>query len=87
MADAAPNTEVDPDVHDGLSVFIARVLGQLSLSAWLPAALCTLVVTTLAAMRIGGSLSIQAAIARIVGDPWAFLLLAGPILGSSQSRV
>lgn len=81
MADPPqPSSEVDPDVHDGLSVFIARVLGQLSLSAWLPAAFCTLVITILAAMRFGNSLSIQAAIAKIVADPWAFLLLAGPVL-------
>lgn len=56
------------------------MLGQLSLSAWLPAAFCTVVVTVLLAMRFNGALSLRGAIATMVADPWAFVLLAGPIL-------
>jgi hypothetical protein len=72
--------EPDPESHEGLSAFASRVLGQLSLSAWLPAAFCTVVVTLFLAMRFVGRLDLRAAIASIVGDPWAFLILAGPIL-------
>lgn len=76
----ADEREADPEGHEGLSAFASRVLGQLSLSAWLPAAFCTVVITVLLSMRFLGTLSLRDAIASIVRDPWAFLLLAGPIL-------
>ena len=72
--------EPDPEQHEGLSAFASRVLGQLSLSAWLPAAFSTVLVTVLLAMRFNGTLSLRTAIATMVADPWAFILLAGPIL-------
>lgn len=76
----ADERERDPEGHDGLSAFASRVLGQLSLSAWLPAAFCTVVITVLLSMRFEGRLNLRDAIGSIVANPWAFLLLAGPIL-------
>ena len=59
---------------------MAQILGQLSLSAWLPAALLTLAGTTLIQFHLQGTLNVSTALdqGRKVG--WALVLLTVPVL-------
>lgn len=64
----------------GVSAFAAKVLDQLSLSAWLPAGLLAATLTLLLQFRHQGSADLHAALTAI-GDRWlAVLLLALPVL-------
>jgi hypothetical protein len=69
---AAPN--------EGLSAFAARVLDQLSLSAWLPAALMTGAGTVLVQFRRQRSASVSDALTEITKDKVRLLVLVVPIL-------
>lgn len=65
---------------DGLSAFIARVLDQLTLSAWLPAALFTASLAVLLQFRRQGSVDIPHAIRALTIDPVRVLVLIIPLL-------
>jgi hypothetical protein len=54
---------------DGLSAFVARVLDQLSLSAWFPAALFTVSLAILLQFRRQGSDSLPHAVRVLTADP------------------
>lgn len=65
---------------DGVSAFIARVLDQLTLSAWLPAALLTASVAILLQFRSDRSVSVLTAIHTLTADPIRVLVLMVPLL-------
>lgn len=65
---------------EGVSAFVAKVLDQLSLSAWLPAALLSVSVPLLLQFRWQGSVDLRAALAAITENPIPVLLLAVPVL-------
>jgi hypothetical protein len=64
----------------GVSAFIARVLDQLTLSAWLPAALLTASVAILLQFRSDRSANILTAIRALTADPVRVLVLIVPLL-------
>ncbi len=64
----------------GLSAFIARVLDQLTLSAWLPAALLTAVSALLVQFRAQKSLDLPDALASLTAEPLRLLVIALPAL-------
>ena len=68
------------DVESGLSQFVARVLGQLTLGAWLPAALFVSVGALVTQFAIQGSVSLGPAISALLSDKWAFVILSVPVL-------
>lgn len=79
MATQAPAADAPP-VPEGLSAFVAKILDQLSLSAWLPAALLSATLTLLLQFRRQHSADLHAALIEI-GDRWVVvLLLAVPVL-------
>lgn len=61
---------------DGVSAFFARILNQLTLSTWLPAAFFTVSVAALVQFRNTGSVSAQA----LTVDPMRMLLVIIPLL-------
>lgn len=65
---------------DGLSAFIARVLDQLTLSAWFPAALLTASVAVLLQFRSDRSANVLAAVRALTADPVRVLVLVVPLL-------
>ena len=81
MSNSPEATDEGPgDVTAGVSEFIARVLGQLSLSAWLPAALLTLASASLLQFRLQGAISLSEALGQAQKAGWALALLTVPIL-------
>jgi hypothetical protein len=72
-----PEADGEPS---GISAFIAKVLNQLSLSAWLPAAIFAAAMALLYQFRASQSLDIGTAITAITGDPVALLILLIPVL-------
>jgi hypothetical protein len=76
-SDADANAAVSPD---GLSAFIARVLDQLSLSAWFPAALFTVSLAILLQFRRQGSDNLAHAVRVLTADPVRVLVLVIPLL-------
>jgi len=64
----------------GISAFIARVLDQLTLSAWLPAALLTASVAILLQFRSDRSANILTAVRALTADPVRVLVLMIPLL-------
>lgn len=81
MADRQAVGPAGTDLGDsGLSQFGARVLGQLSLSAWLPAALFTLVGALLLQFAAQGTIHLGDAIASLTSDKWTVVLLILPVL-------
>lgn len=79
----SPNATEEPDsqpASEGVSAFFARVLDQLSLSAWFPAALLTASGALLIQFRRQGSIDIWQALSSITGDKLRLLLLAVPTL-------
>ncbi len=80
---SAPPPSEAPESYEppaGLSAFAAKVLDQMSLSAWLPAAFLALSLTMLVSFKQVGRVDIADA-AQVVADDWlAFLLLALPTL-------
>lgn len=79
-AESVTSTET---VDSGLSQLVARVLGQLSLSAWLPAALLTLVGVLVVQFAAQGAIQLGDAIAALTRDKWTVVLLIVPVLVSS----
>lgn len=67
-----------PSIPEGVSAFVAKVLDQLSLSAWLPAAFVTLSVTLLVGFRANKSLDLGPLVSYVNENPWTFALLAVP---------
>ena len=63
---------------EGLSAFTAKVLDQLSLSAWLPAAFVTLSGSIVLGFRANNGLNLTPLIAYVNDHPWTFGLLAVP---------
>ena len=89
LADNFPMTQASeqsaPDAAstgppDGISAFAARVLDQLTLSAWLPAALLTASVAVLLEFRRLRSADLLAAVAALTADPVRILVLTIPVL-------
>lgn len=70
----------DSDEATGLSPFIARILGQLSLSAWLPAGLLTLALTLLIQFRALGVIDLSKAVNALTKDKGTLLILTVPVL-------
>src|SRR3954447_25429663 len=64
----------------GLSQFGARVLGQLSLSAWLPAAVLTVVGALVVQFAAQGAIQLGDAIEALTRDKWTVVLLIIPVL-------
>jgi nucleotide-binding universal stress UspA family protein len=69
-----------PPAPDGVSAFVARVLDQLALSAWLPAALLTVSTTLLLQLRAQRSANLAEALAAVTGDKLRLLILTIPTL-------
>jgi hypothetical protein len=65
---------------EGLSAFAARVLDQLSVTAWLPAALLTASIAVLFRFRQVETLDLPAAIVALTDDPFQLLVVLGPLL-------
>jgi len=72
--------EAAASTAEGVSAFVARVLDQLSLSAWLPAALLTASVAVLLEFRSTRSVNLPSAISRLTADPVRVLVLIIPLL-------
>lgn len=64
----------------GISAFVAKVLDQLTLSAWLPAAVFAASVALLLQFRRQGSANIAEAVRRLTDDPVRVLVLIVPVL-------
>jgi hypothetical protein len=73
---AAPDTAAS----SGISAFVARVLEQLTLSAWLPAALLTASVAILLQFRSTGSINILKAVSALTANPVRVLVIMIPLL-------
>lgn len=73
-------SETSDAVPDGVSAFVAKVLNQLSLSAWLPAAVFAAGVTLLAQFHAQNSLSVGVALKAITKHPGQILILVIPVL-------
>lgn len=84
MADtkSALATESVTTEPEGLSALSARILNQLSLSAWLPAAFLTLSVTFLIQFRSMGRVDVPEAAVRLTDKDqiWGVAILAVPVL-------
>lgn len=78
-----PSEEIATDTLEGLSAFVARVLDQLSISAWLPSAFLTVAGTFLLQFRAQRSLNLATASADLTKHPATVLILAVPVLVST----
>lgn len=79
----APSEVISDDALSGISAFVARVLNQLSLSAWLPSAFLTVSGSFLLQFRAQRSLNFAHAATSLTKDPATILILAVPVLVSS----
>lgn len=79
----SPSGGIAADTLTGVSAFVARVLNQLSISAWLPSALLTVAGSFLLQFRAQRSLNLAHAAAGLTKDPATVLILAVPVLVSS----
>ncbi len=66
--------------RDGVSAFIARVLDQLALSAWLPAAFLTAGIAVLLEFRSTKSANILNAVGKLTAHPVQVLVITIPLL-------
>ena len=84
MGSVDPESDADSEAstaaREGVSAFIARVLNQLQLSAWLPAAFVTASVAVLLEFRSKGSANILAAVQKLTADPAQVLVIMIPLL-------
>jgi hypothetical protein len=79
---AQPDT---PKLSPGLSAFISRVLDQLSLSAWLPAAMLVGSLTVLGQMHRQANRSFVDAANTITHRPWGtWAMLLGALILSGR---
>jgi len=81
----SPTAVSSPDAtsgttSDGISAFVARVLDQLSLSAWLPAAFLTASLALLLQFRADKSVDLLKAVRALTADPVRVLVLTIPVL-------
>ena len=76
--DASSGASATP--ADGISAFVARVLDQLSLSAWFPAAFLTSGVALLLEFRSSRSASMSNAVADLAAHPVPALIMMVPLL-------
>jgi hypothetical protein len=78
--DSGQGSESAPPAPDGISALVAKVLDQLSLSAWLPAGLLAASLSLLLQFRSQGTANVETAL-RAIADSWrVVLLLAVPVL-------
>ncbi len=78
-----PSGDVSRDLTappDKLSAFIARILDQLSLSAWLPAAFLAAALAVLYQLRSQRDLDVAAATKDLVSDPITILIVTVPVV-------
>ena len=76
-------TDVDstaPASPDGISAFVARVLDQLTLSAWLPGAVLAASVALLFQFRTARSTNLGAAVVALTASPLRVLVIIIPLL-------
>lgn len=76
----ANESDAAKDSPDGVSAFIARVLDQLTLTAWLPAAFLTASAAILLQFRSDKSANVLEAIRALTADPVRVLILIIPLL-------
>jgi hypothetical protein len=81
----SPTAVSSPDAaagttSDRISAFVARVLDQLSLSAWLPAAFLTASLALLLQFRADKSVDLLRAVRALTADPVRVLVLVIPVL-------
>jgi hypothetical protein len=80
----SPTVASSPDATagsaDGLSAFVARILDQLSLSAWLPAAFLAASLALLLQFRGDKSADLLKAVRTLTADPVRVLVLIIPVL-------
>ncbi len=67
-------------VDSGLSQLAARILGQLSLSAWLPGALLAFLGTLIVTFAHQGRVDLPGALSLLLQDKWAAILMILPTL-------
>lgn len=83
MESSVPASDADSGssaTSDGLSAFVARVLDQLSLSAWLPAAFATASAAILLEFRSDRSANLLKAIRDLAANPVQVLVIILPVL-------
>jgi hypothetical protein len=83
MGSPSPGSDTVSDAAaspDGVSAFIARVLSQLTLSAWLPAAVLTGSVAVLLQFRSAKSANVLHAVGALTADPIRILVITIPLL-------
>jgi hypothetical protein len=78
-----PSAVITDEALGGISAFVARVLNQLSISAWLPSAFLTIAGSFLLQFRAQRSLNLAHAAASLTKNPATVLILAIPVLVSS----
>lgn len=76
----ASSTDATAGAADGLSAFVARILDQLSLSAWLPAAFLAASLALLLQFRSDKSADLLKAVRALTADPVRVLVLIVPVL-------
>jgi hypothetical protein len=76
----ASNPDATAGTADGLSAFVARILDQLSLSAWLPAAFLAASLALLLQFRSDKSADLLKAVRALTADPVRVLVLIVPVL-------
>jgi hypothetical protein len=83
MASQSPVSDTGSDAAgspDGVSAFIARVLNQLTLSAWLPAAVLTASAAVFLQFRSSKSANVLHAVGELTADPIRVLVITIPLL-------
>lgn len=84
MASSDPALAAEPDTPaatpDGVSAFVARVLDQLALSAWLPAAFLTSSIAVLLEFRSAKSANLLKAVQALTAQPLQALVVVIPLL-------
>ena len=83
MASPSSESEAGADASasaDGLSAFIARVLDQLTLSAWLPAAVLSASLAVLLQFRSAKSANVLRAVGALTANPVRVLVIMIPLL-------
>ncbi len=78
-----PSGGISTEALSGVSAFVARVLNQLSISAWLPSAFLTIAGSFLLQFRAQRSLNLADAATSLTKHPATVLILAVPVLISS----
>ena len=78
-----PSGVITDEALSGVSAFVARVLNQLSISAWLPSAFLTIAGSFLLQFRAQRSLNLGHAATSLTKNPATVLILAVPVLVSS----